>query len=122
LDAKHGARHLGFDIKNYFLGTPMAYYQYMQAQQSVLPQEVWDGPRYDIQIAADGYVYLEIRRGMYRPPSLLSTSSFKNLHPLATNPYLSHQASGATQHSQRPLSSALMTLVSSTSPSPTPNI
>jgi hypothetical protein len=23
-DAKHGARHLGLDIKNYFLGTPMA--------------------------------------------------------------------------------------------------
>jgi hypothetical protein len=39
-DAKHGARHLGLDIKNYFLGTPMAYYQYMRVQQSVIPQEV----------------------------------------------------------------------------------
>jgi hypothetical protein len=29
------------------------------------PQEVWDDPRYDIQIAAHGYVYLEIWRGMY---------------------------------------------------------
>jgi hypothetical protein len=65
LDAKHGASHLGLDIKNYFLGTPMAYYQYMRVQQSVIPQEVWDEPRYDIQIAAEGYVYLEIRRGMY---------------------------------------------------------
>jgi hypothetical protein len=64
-DAKHGARHLGLDIKNYFFGTPMAYYQYMRVQQSVIPQEVWDDPRYDIQIAADGYVYLKIRRGMY---------------------------------------------------------
>ena len=43
----------------------MAYYQYMRVQQSVIPQEVWDDPHYDIQIAADGYVYLEIRRGMY---------------------------------------------------------
>jgi hypothetical protein len=65
LDAKHGARHLGLDIKNYFLGTPVAYYQYMRVQQSVIPQEVWDDPRSDIQIAADGYVYLEIRRNMY---------------------------------------------------------
>jgi hypothetical protein len=64
-DAKHGARHLGLDIKNYFLGTPMSYFQYMRVQQSVIPQEVWNDPRYDIQVAADGYVYLQIRRGMY---------------------------------------------------------
>jgi hypothetical protein len=64
-DAKRGARHLGLDIKNYFLGTPMAYFQYMRVQPSAIPQEVWDDPRYDIQIAADGYIYLEIRRGMY---------------------------------------------------------
>jgi hypothetical protein len=97
----------------------------MRVQQSVIPQEVWDDPRYDIQIAADGYVYLEIRRGMY---SLLEAAIIafnqlvQKLHPLATNPYLSHQASGATQPSQPPLSCALMTLASSTSPSPTPNI
>jgi hypothetical protein len=64
-DAKHGARHLGLDIKNYYLGTPMEYYQYLRVPISVIPQEVWDDPRYDIPVAADGYVYLEIRRGMY---------------------------------------------------------
>jgi hypothetical protein len=30
-----------------------------------IPQEVWDDPDYDIQVATDGYIYLEIRRGMY---------------------------------------------------------
>jgi hypothetical protein len=64
-DAKHGARHLGLDIKNYYLGTPMAYYQYLRVLPSVIPQEVWDDPRYEIHIAADGFVYLEIRRSMY---------------------------------------------------------
>jgi hypothetical protein len=64
-DAKHGARHLGLDIKNYYLGTPMKYFQYMRVPPSAIPQEVWDDPRYDIQVADDGYVYLEIRRGMY---------------------------------------------------------
>ena len=64
-DAKHGARHLGLDIKNYFLGTPMKYFQYMRVPLSVIPQEVQDDSRYNIHIAADGYVYLEIRRGMY---------------------------------------------------------
>jgi hypothetical protein len=64
-DAKHGARHLGIDIKNYYLGTPMEYYQYLRVPTSVIPQEVWDDARYDIHVADDGYVYLEIRRGMY---------------------------------------------------------
>jgi hypothetical protein len=64
-DAKHGARHLSLNIKNYCLGTPMAYYQYMRVPPSVTPREVWNDPRYDIQVDADGYVYLEIRRGMY---------------------------------------------------------
>ncbi len=43
----------------------MAYYQYMQVAPSVIPREVWKDPRYDIQVNADGYVYLEIRRGIY---------------------------------------------------------
>jgi hypothetical protein len=64
-DAKHSARHLGLDIKNYFLGTPMAYYQYIRVPQPVIPQEVWNGSRYQIHIANHGYVYLEVRRGMY---------------------------------------------------------
>jgi hypothetical protein len=64
-DAKHGARHMGIDIKNYYLGTPMAYYQYMRVHTSCIPQEVWDDPSYDIHPENDGYVYLEIRRGMY---------------------------------------------------------
>jgi hypothetical protein len=52
-DAKHGARHLGLDIMNYFLGTPMAYYQYIRVPQSVIPQEVWKDSRYQIHIADD---------------------------------------------------------------------
>jgi hypothetical protein len=64
-DASKGARHLGLDIANYFLGTPMEYFQYMRVKPSDIPQEVWDDPRYNIEIAPDGFVYLEIRRGMY---------------------------------------------------------
>jgi hypothetical protein len=53
-NAKHGARQLGIDIKNYYLGTPMEYYQYIRVPISVIPQEVWDDNRYDIQVADDG--------------------------------------------------------------------
>jgi hypothetical protein len=64
-DAKTGARHLSLDIKNYFLGTPMAYFQYLRVPPSAIPKEVWDDTRYTITVADDGFVYLEIRRGMY---------------------------------------------------------
>jgi hypothetical protein len=64
-DAKHGARYLGLNIKNFYLGTPMSYFQYILVQPSIIPKEVWDDHHYTIPIASDGYAYLEIRRGMY---------------------------------------------------------
>jgi hypothetical protein len=63
--AKHSAHHLSLDIKHYLLGTPMAYYQYMRVRPSVIPREVWNDPRYNIQVNADGYVNLEIPLRMY---------------------------------------------------------
>ena len=64
-DARQGARYLGLDIKNYYLGTPLAYYQYMRVRPTDIPQEIWDDPNYDIHMATDSYVYLEIRHGTY---------------------------------------------------------
>jgi hypothetical protein len=64
-DAHKGARHLGLDIANCCLGTPMAYYQCMRVLPWCIPQEVWHDPNYyDIHIADDGCIYLEIQRGM----------------------------------------------------------
>ena len=65
LDAHKGARYFGIDLKNFYLGTPMTNYQYISVLQKMIPKEVWDDPRYTIHISADGFVYLEIRRGMY---------------------------------------------------------
>ena len=64
-DAKNGARYLGLDIKNFYLGTPMSYFQYIRVRPSIIPKEVWDGHRYTIPITSNGYVYLEIRHGIY---------------------------------------------------------
>jgi hypothetical protein len=64
-DAKRGARYLDLDIKNFCLGTPMTYFQYLQVRPSIISQEVWDDSNYSIAVVPDGYVYLEIRRDMY---------------------------------------------------------
>ena len=56
---------MGIDIKNYYLSTPMKHYQYICILAKMIPQEVWDDPCYAPHIEADGFVCLEIRRGMY---------------------------------------------------------
>jgi hypothetical protein len=63
-DTSRGARYMGIDIKNYYLGTPTKYYQYIRILAKLIPQEVWDDPCYAPHIEADGFVYLEIRCGM----------------------------------------------------------
>jgi hypothetical protein len=64
-DASRGARYMDIDIKNYYLDTPTKYYQYIRILVKLIPQEVWDDPRYAPHIQADGFVYLKICRGMY---------------------------------------------------------
>ena len=64
-DAHKGARYFGIDLKNFYLDTPMTYYQYIRVLPKMIPKEVWDDPRYTIHISANRFVYLEIRRGMY---------------------------------------------------------
>jgi hypothetical protein len=38
-DASRGARYMGIDIKNYYLGTPMKYYQYIRILAKMIPKK-----------------------------------------------------------------------------------
>ena len=44
-DTHKGSRYLGINIKNFYLGTPMLYYQYIRVLPKMVPQEVWYDPR-----------------------------------------------------------------------------
>jgi hypothetical protein len=59
-----GARFSAFDIKNFYYGTPMSRYEYMKLHLSKIPDEVIH--EYDLRSLAnpDGWVYMEIRKGM----------------------------------------------------------
>ena len=62
-----GAKWLGLDVKNYYLGTPMDNYEYMFIPINQIPQEIID--HYNLHnIVHKGKVYVEIRRGMYGLP------------------------------------------------------
>jgi hypothetical protein len=52
------------DIKNYYLGTPLPRFEYMKMLLSRFPKELIQ--KYNLNaLAADGWVYLEIQKGMY---------------------------------------------------------
>jgi hypothetical protein len=52
------------DIKNYYLGTPLSRFEYMKMLLSRFPKEIIQ--KYNLNaLAIDGWVYIEIRKGMY---------------------------------------------------------
>jgi hypothetical protein len=52
------------DIKNYYLGTPLPTYESMRLPLTILPLGIIE--KYDLKrLSVNGWVYLEIRKGMY---------------------------------------------------------
>jgi hypothetical protein len=52
------------DIKNYYLGTPLPQFEYMKMLLSRFPEEIVN--KYNLNaLAVDGWVYIEIQKGMY---------------------------------------------------------
>jgi hypothetical protein len=52
------------DIKNYYLGTPLPRFEYMKKLLSRFPEEIVQN--YNLNaLAVDGWIYVEIRKGMY---------------------------------------------------------
>jgi hypothetical protein len=58
------AKMMMMDIKKYYLGTPLPTYEYMRIPISILPLDIIY--KYDLTcLSVNGWVYLEIRKGMY---------------------------------------------------------
>ena len=62
-DANHGARYMCADIRDFYLGASMEYYQYMKVHRRHLPEEILR--EYDIPFGSLGNTFVEIRRGIY---------------------------------------------------------
>ena len=62
------AKFMSIDIKNFYLNTPMDRYEYMRMKLSNFPQDIID--EYNLmEKERNGYVYVEIRAGMYGLPA-----------------------------------------------------
>jgi hypothetical protein len=62
------ARFMTIDIKDFYLNTPMMRYEYMRLKLSELPPDFIEEYKLNNKATKDGYVYLEIRGGIYGLP------------------------------------------------------
>lgn len=61
------AKFLTADLKDLYLGTPMSRYEYMRIPVWMLPEDIIE--QYNLTpLIVNGFVYVEIRRGMYGLP------------------------------------------------------
>jgi hypothetical protein len=57
------ARFMVLDVKNFYYGTPMARFEYMKLPLKLIPDEIINAYNL-LALVSDGYIYLEIRKGM----------------------------------------------------------
>jgi hypothetical protein len=96
------------DIKNYSMGTPLPWYEYMRMLLSRFAEEIVN--KYNLKsLAADGWVYIEIIKGMYglkQAGLLASQLQQKRLAPFGYYPAL-HKP-GLWLHKTRPIAFSLI--------------
>jgi hypothetical protein len=96
------------DIKNYYLGTPLPRFEYMKMLLSRFPEEIVQ--KYNLNaLAVDGWVYIEIRKGMYgsKQAGLLTNQLLQTrLAPFGYYP--AHHTPGLWLHKTWPISVTLV--------------
>jgi hypothetical protein len=96
------------EIKNYYLGTPLPRFEYMKMLLSRFPEEIVQ--KYNLNaLAVDGWVYIEIRKGMYglKQAGLLSNQLLQTrLAPLGYYP--ARHTPGLWLHHTRPITFTLV--------------
>jgi hypothetical protein len=96
------------DIKNYYLGTPLPRFEYIKMLLSRFPEEIIQ--KYNLNaLAVDGWVYIEIRKGMYglKHAGLLANQLLQTrLAPFGYYP--ARHTPGLWLHKTRPISFTLV--------------
>ena len=61
-------KYCSFDVKNFYLNTPMERYEYMKIPITQIPEEIINEYKLRNKVHTDWAVYIEIRKGMYGLP------------------------------------------------------
>lgn len=62
------AKFCGLDITNFYLNTPLDRYEYVRIPINLVPQEIINKYKVHDKVTPDGFIYAEIRKGMYGLP------------------------------------------------------
>ncbi len=62
------AKFMTMDIKDFYLNTPMAWYEYMQLRLADMPKDVIAHYKLNNIATPEGYIYCKIQKGMYGLP------------------------------------------------------
>jgi hypothetical protein len=96
------------EIKNYYIGIPLPRYEYMRILLSIFLEEIVN--KYNLTaLAVDGWVYIEIRKGMYglKQSGLLTNKLLhKSLSPFGYYP--ARHTPGLWLHKTRPIAFSLI--------------
>jgi hypothetical protein len=102
------AKMMMMDIQNYYLGTPLPAYEYMILPITILPLDIIE--KYDLKrLAVNGWVYLEIRKGVYglKQAGLLANQLLqKRLKPFGYYP--ARHTPGIWLHNTKPSAFSLV--------------
>ena len=102
------AKFLIGDIKFFYLGTPMARYEYMRLAMEIIPEEIIQ--QYKLRdISHKGFIYMEIHRGMYGLPQagiIANNLLTKRLEPHGY--YQCRHTPGLWKHKWRPIMFSLV--------------
>jgi hypothetical protein len=96
------------DIKNYYLGTPLPRLEYMRMLLSCFPEEIIQ--KYNLNaLAIDGWVYIEIRKGMYGlKQAVLLANQLLQTHLAPFGYYPARHTPRLWLHTTRPISFTLV--------------
>ena len=97
------------DIKNFYLNTPLGRYEYLRLKLTNLPEDVIENYGLKDKATSDGYVYVEIRKGMYGLPQAGMLAQELLKQRLMKHGYAQSKVTpGFWTHSWRPISFTLV--------------
>ena len=97
------------DIKNFYLNTPMARYEYMRLRLADMPEDVIEHYKLRELATPDGAIYCEIRKGMYGLPQAGIIAQELLKERLSKHGYhQSKKTPGLWTHDTRPISFSLV--------------
>ena len=103
------ARYMTIDVKNFYLNMPMVRYKYVQIKLEDIPEEIICKNNLHEKVTKDGYVYVEIQKGMYGLPQAGILAQELLEKQLNEHGYSQNKAiPGLWTHKTRPISFTLV--------------